>query len=44
MDQARVDWPGATLIEYYRWFIVDERSGKRRLRRYAMTSEEAAER
>jgi hypothetical protein len=28
MDQARVDWPGATLTECYRWFIVDERTGK----------------
>ena len=34
MDQARVDWPGATLTECYRWFIVDERTGKRRLTTY----------
>jgi len=33
-----------TPTDFYRWFIVDERTGKRRLTRYAMTREQAAER
>jgi hypothetical protein len=31
-------------VEFYRWWIIDERTGKRRLTRYAMTREQAAER
>jgi hypothetical protein len=34
----------AHLIEFYRWWIVDERTGKRRLTKLAMTREEAVER
>ena len=30
--------------EFFRWYITDERTGKRRLTRYAMTRAEAAER
>jgi hypothetical protein len=30
--------------EFFRWFIVDERTGKRRLTTYAMTRKHAAER
>jgi hypothetical protein len=30
--------------EFFRWYITDERTGKRRLTRYAMTREQAAER
>jgi hypothetical protein len=33
-----------TPTEFFRWWITDERTGKRRLTRYAMTREEAAER
>ena len=33
-----------TPTEYFRWYIVDERTGKRRLTRYAMTRADAAER
>ena len=33
-----------TPTEFYRWWIVDERTGKRRLTRFAMTREEAGER
>lgn len=30
--------------EFFRWWITDERTGKRRLTRFAMTRAEAAER
>jgi hypothetical protein len=30
--------------EFFRWYITDERTGKRRLTSYAMTREQAAER
>jgi hypothetical protein len=30
--------------EFFRWWIVDERTGKRRLTRYAMTRELVADR
>ena len=30
--------------EFFRWWIVDERTGKRRLTRYAMTRADAVER
>jgi hypothetical protein len=33
-----------TPTEFYKFWIIDERTGKRRLTRYAMTREEAAER
>jgi len=33
-----------TPTEFFRWYITDERTGKRRLTRYAMTRAEAAER
>ena len=33
----------STSTEFFRWFIVDERTGKRRLTTYAMTRQEAAE-
>jgi len=33
-----------TPTEFFRWWITDERPGKRRLTRYAMTRGEAAER
>jgi hypothetical protein len=33
-----------TSTEFFRWRITDERTGKRRLTRYAMTRAEAAER
>ena len=29
--------------EFFRWYIVDERTGKRRLTRFAMMREQAAE-
>jgi hypothetical protein len=33
-----------TATEFFRWWIIDERTGKRRLTRYAMTRDQAAER
>jgi hypothetical protein len=33
-----------TPTEFFRWYITDERTGKRRLTAYVMTREEAAER
>ena len=33
-----------TPTEFFRWWITDERTGKRRLTRYAMTRADAAER
>jgi hypothetical protein len=34
----------ATPTEFFRWWIIDERTGRRRLTTYAMTREQAAER
>ena len=34
----------STPTEFFKWWIVDERTGKRRLTRYAMTRADAAER
>jgi hypothetical protein len=34
----------STPTECFRWWITDERTGKRRLTRYAMTREQAGER
>jgi hypothetical protein len=34
----------STPTKFFKWYIVDERTGKRRLTRYAMTREQAAER
>lgn len=34
----------STPTEFFRWYITDERTGKRRLTTYAMTREQAKER
>ena len=42
MNSASVDWPDAAPTEFFRWWIVDDRSGKRRLTTYKLTRADAA--